>query len=143
MGEFGQSLLNETDPPISGLDKSVFMPPRRLHFTLGVMSLASTSSVVDTGGTTDRTIQSRTLDDAVRFLESLKHRVDDLRASRKLRVTLDSMDTLKLERGGGAHVLYLGPKDGNSKDIADEETDRLRRVCGTLDDLLRWTYGER
>ena len=140
MGSFGQSLLNETDPPISGLDKSVLVSPRRLHFTLGVMSLASTSSAGDTGGRS----QCRTLDDAVRFLESLKPRVDELlRVSatgsadqaQKIRVALNSMDTMNLEKGGMAHVLWVGPKDGNSKDIADEETNKFRRVCGELDDL--------
>ena len=137
MGRFGRSLLNETDPPISGLDKSVLVTPRRLHFTLGVMSLASTSSTLATEGTT---IRSRTLDDAARFLESLKPRLGDfLRIStadqaQKIRVTLNSMDTLKLERGGAAHVLWVGPKDGNSRDIADEETKRLRQLCGKLDD---------
>ena len=138
MERFGQSLLNETDPPISGLDKSVLIPPRRLHLTLGVMSLANTSSTVHTEGTID-SIQPRTPDDAVRFLESLKSRVDDLirvpvsastDRAQKIRVTLNSMDTMKLEDGGAAHVLWIGPKDGNSKDITDEETNRLRRVCG-------------
>jgi len=143
MGRFGQSLLNETDPPISGLDKSVLIPPRRLHFTLGVMSLASTSSAVYPEGTTDPTTQPRTVDYAVRFLESLKPRLDEiLRApvagsagqARKIRVVLDSMDTMKLENSGAAHVLWVGPRDGNSKNVTDEETNKFRRVCGELVD---------
>jgi len=146
MGRFGQSLLNGTDPPVSGLDKSVLIPPRRLHFTLGVMSLTNTSSVIGAAGITDPTIQPRTLDDAVRFLESLKPRVDDLlRASaagssnqiQKVRVALDSMDTMKLEKGGMAHVLWVGPKDGNSKDISDDRTNKLRKVCGKLNESLQ------
>jgi len=145
MGRFGQSLLDETDPPISGLDKSVLIPPRRLHLTLGVMSLGSTTSADRTEGTTDP-IQPRTLDDAVRFLESLKPRLDSLlRASapgsidqaQKIRLALNSMDTMKLEKGGAAHVLWVGPKDGNSKDITDEETNKLRQVCGEFCDLLQ------
>jgi activating signal cointegrator complex subunit 1 len=145
MGRFGQSLLDETDPPISGLDKSVLVPPRRLHLTLGVMMLASTASANRSEGTADH-IQPRTLDDAVRFLESLKPRLDDLlRVSvpgsidqaQKIRVVLDSMDTMKLEKGGAAHVLWVGPKDGNSKDIVDEETNRLRRVCGEFYELFQ------
>lgn len=139
MGRFGRSLLNETDPPILGLDKSVLISPRRLHFTLGVMSLASPSAATHPEGTTNP--QSRTLDDAIRFLENLKPRVDDLlRAStttsanqaQKIRVNLNSMDTMKLEKDGTAHVLWVGPKDGNSKDITDDETNKLRRVCGKL-----------
>jgi activating signal cointegrator complex subunit 1 len=146
MGRFGQSLLNETHPPISGLDKSVLISPRRLHFTLGVMSLASPSTAVDSEGTTDPRIQSRTLDDAVGFLESLKPHVDDLlRVSatgsvdqaQKIRVPLNSMDTMKLEKDGAAHVLWVGPRDGNLKDTTGEEVIKLRRVCGKLDDSLQ------
>lgn len=102
------------------------------------MSMGSTSSAVNTEGTTGP-VQPRTLDGAVRFLENLKPRVDELlRVSvsssidqaRKIRVALNSMDTMKLEKDGGAHVLWVGPKDGNSRDIADKETNRLRQICG-------------
>lgn len=155
MGRFGQSLLNESVPPVLGLDKSILIPPRRLHLTLGVMSLASTASAVHIQGTTDHT-QPRTLDDAVRFLESLKPHLDDLlRVSvpgsvdraQKIRITLNSMDTMKLEKDGAAHVLWVGPKDGNSKDIANEDTDRLRRVCGKFSMIcsdgmcgMKWSF---
>lgn len=100
------------------------------------MSLASAASTNRTEGTTGP-IQPRTLDDAVRFLESLKPRLDDLLRdsvpgsvdqSQKICVALNSMDTMKLGKGGAAHVVWVGPK--NSKDIADEEANRLRRVCG-------------
>jgi activating signal cointegrator complex subunit 1 len=140
MGRFGQSLLNETDPPILGLDESVLIPPRRLHFTLGVMSLASTPPTTNPEGTTGPLNQPRTIDDAVRLLENLKPRIDDiLRVSatgsagqaREVRVTLNSMDVMKLEKGSTAHVLWVGPKDGNSKNIADEGTNKFRQVCGT------------
>jgi len=42
------------------------------------------------------------------------------------------MDTMKLEKGGMAHVLWVGPKDENSRSIPDGETDKLKRVCGKL-----------
>lgn len=147
MGRFGQSLLDETDPPIPGLDKSVLILPRRLHLTLGVMSFAGTSSAERAEGSTNP-IQPRTLDDAVRFLESLKPRLDDLLRvpapgsidqAQKIRLVLDSMDTMKLEKGGTAHVVWVGPRDGNSKDVSDEETNRLRRVCGEFYNLLQRT----
>lgn len=145
MGRFGQSLLNETDPPIPGLDESILVPPRRLHLTLGVMALTRTTSTNRAGGSTDP-IQSRTLDDAVRFLEDLKPRLDDLLRvptsgpagkAQKVRVALDSMDTMKLEKDGAAHVLWVGPKGVNSRDVANEETNRLRRACGELHNLLQ------
>ena len=45
------------------------------------------------------------------------------------------MDTMKLEKGGAAHVLWIGPKDGNPRNIPDEETLKLKRVCGKFGDL--------
>jgi len=138
MERFGQSLLSDTNPPISGLDESVLVSPRRLHFTLGVMSLASTSSATGGIGPAGPVHQPHTVDDAVRFLQSLKPRVEDiLRApvsgsahqAQKIRVALNSMDVMKLDRGGAAHVLWVGPKGGNSKDTSDEETNKFRQVC--------------
>ena len=44
------------------------------------------------------------------------------------------MDTMKQEKGGAAHVLWIGPKDENPRNIPDEETLKLKRVCGKLCD---------
>ena len=110
------------------------------------MVLANMTSATDLEGTPSSTNGPRTVNDATRFLESLKPRVDDLlqasissssNRAQKLRVTLDSMDVMKLERGGAAHVLWLGPKDGNLKDIPDEGTYKLRQVCGASRDSSR------
>lgn len=147
MGRFRQSLLNETNPRISGLDESVLIHPRRLHFTLGVMSLASAPPFTNPEQATGSMGQSRTIDGAIRLLESLKPRLDELlRVSvsgpadqaQKTRVTLNSMDVMKLEKDGAAHVLWVGPKDGNSRDIADEGPDKLRQICGMLSDSSQW-----
>lgn len=143
MGRFEQSLLNETNPRIVGLDQSVLVPPRRLHFTLGVMSLASTRSVAGPVEATDPTNQTRTIDDAIRFLESLKPRVDELlrvsvsgsaNRAQKIRVPLNSMDVMNLEKEGAAHVLWVGPKHENLRDAADKEADKFKQVCGMLGD---------
>lgn len=110
------------------------------------MTLASTPSAFGPGRSTNPTAQyqSRTLNDAIRLLESLKPRINDLlRAlapgpaprARKVRVALNSMDTMKMERNGEAHVLWVGPKeDANGRGIPDEETIKLKHVCGKLDD---------
>ena len=143
MGRFGQSLLNGTNPRILGLDQSVLIPPRRLHFTLGVMSLASRPSAASPKEATDPASQSRTIDDAIRFLESLKPRVDELlRVSasgsadqaQKLRVPLNSMDAMKPEEGGLAHILWAGPKEGNPRGPSDEGIIKFRQVCGRFTD---------
>lgn len=110
------------------------------------MSLTSAPSAIGAEGAAVPMNRSRTLGDAVRFLESLKPRVDDiLRVSatgsadhaRKTRVTLNSMDTMKLENDGTAHVAWVGPKDGNAKNIRNGETKKLRQVCGAFVESLQ------
>jgi len=110
--------------------------------TLGVMTLASTSPAFGPGRSTNLTAQSRTLGDAIRLLESLKPRINDLlRAlapgpalrARKVRVALNSMDTMKTENSGAAHVLWVGPGGLNGLGIPDEETIKLKHVCGRSD----------
>ena len=149
MGRFGQTLLNETNPRVSGLDESVLIPPRRLHFTLGVMSLGNTPSAAGPRGATDPMSQSRTLEDAIRFLESLKPRLDEhLRVpvsgsagrAQKTRVALNSMDVMKLEKGGFANVLWVGPKDGGSRDITQGGGGKFRQVCGRSRDTSNDHY---
>ncbi|KAI0317856.1 hypothetical protein OF83DRAFT_1163714 [Amylostereum chailletii] len=79
---FTSALLN-CHPAISGFDPSIVVLPRRLHFTLGAITLLST----------------------------LRPRIMELLDGHKLRAGLERMDILKPERGDpkSAHVLYVGP----------------------------------
>lgn len=87
-----------TEPAIPGLDRSVIIPARRLHLTLGVMSL-------------DAEPTSRTLDGALALLHQVRPQVMQLLNGQKLRVAFRSMDIMKPERGDleRAHVMWVGP----------------------------------
>ncbi|KAL7279549.1 hypothetical protein ACG7TL_005947 [Trametes sanguinea] len=112
MQTFTDRLLAST-PPIPGLDRSIVIPPRRLHFTLGVMSLD-----VDKDGPANSEAPAaegrprRTLDAAKRVLDELKPRIAEILRGEKLR---------DQER---ANVMWVGPSlDGESarqlKAVAD------------------------
>ncbi|KAH7924975.1 hypothetical protein BV22DRAFT_1105190 [Leucogyrophana mollusca] len=108
--------LLQSAAPLPGLDKSIVIAPRRLHFTLGVMSLvdpAKTGHAVSSG--------MKTLPDALSLLSTLKPRIIELMQSHPLRVPLNSMNIMKPDGGDPdkAHVLWLGP---------DFNTDDARRL---------------
>ncbi|KAH9849437.1 AKAP7 2'5' RNA ligase-like domain-containing protein [Lenzites betulinus] len=113
MGAFTDALLGAT-PAIPGLDSTVVVPPRRLHFTLGVMSLD-----------TQPESEQRTLEKARAVLQVLRPRVLEALGGRRLSVRLDRMDVMRPERGDAerAHVMWVGPaQEGGSG-------RRLKRVA--------------
>ena len=73
MSAFTNALLAAT-PPIPGLDTTVVIPPRRVHFTLGVMSLD-----VDED-------KSRTLEAAKSVLQELRPKILEILKGEQLRV---------------------------------------------------------
>ena len=94
--------------------------PRRLHLTLGVMSLDLDDHLdPSTSGTRPRTLEA-----AVRFLNELKPRVMEMLAGHKLLVGLNLVDIMRPERGDleKAHVLWTGPSNEG------EDARRLRDV---------------
>ncbi|KAH9913462.1 kinase A anchor protein, partial [Epithele typhae] len=104
--QFRESVTAFTDallaasPTIPGLDQTVVMPARRLHFTLGVMSLNSQDS-------------ARTLAAAVALLQSVRPKILEVLRGKKLKVSLDRVDIMPPERGDQerAHVMWFGPAD--------------------------------
>ncbi|CCM05511.1 uncharacterized protein FIBRA_07734 [Fibroporia radiculosa] len=120
MSRFTGALL-AADPPIPGLDQSIVIPARRLHFTLGVMSL-------DIDGATTSNVQGtslRTLGAALSLLQEIRPRVMEMLGKERLRVGLNCMDIMKPERHDldRAHVMWVGPGQHG------DEAARLKRVA--------------
>ena len=132
MTSFTSDLLSQT-PQIAGLDGSIVIAARRLHLTLGVMSLsganaddASSRNTEQQGQTVDA--GKKTLTAALTLLTSLRPRLVSLLAGNPLRIPLTSLDIMKPERNDvdRAHVCFVGPSE---KDIESEGGRRLWAVC--------------
>ena len=115
------SALLQSAPAVAGLDRTIVIPARRLHLTLGVVSL-------DQPGSARANAPPPTLAAARALLESLRPRVLQMLRGQRLRVGLERMDVLQPERGDAsrAHVLFVGPVLGG------EDGRRLRSVCGAF-----------
>ncbi|KAH9890388.1 AKAP7 2'5' RNA ligase-like domain-containing protein [Cubamyces lactineus] len=119
MSKFTDALL-ATKPPIPGLDSTVVIPPRRLHFTLGVMSLDDAPSMP--GSTTG------TLEDAKKVLDELKPKIKEILRDEALKVKLDSVDIMPPEKRDQerAHVMWVGPS------LETESAKRLKTVADLI-----------
>jgi len=122
------------EPPIEGLDRSIVVHPRRLHLTLGVMSLTSSHSPslnpanpASNSGQEQKQEQEqgqqRDLASATALLTSLAPRLRALLAQNPLRVPLDKLAIMQPDPAR-AHVLYAEP------DLRSTDGQRLRSVCG-------------
>ncbi|KAH7884930.1 kinase A anchor protein [Phlebopus sp. FC_14] len=105
ISRFTDGLLKSA-PAVPGLDPSIAVAPRRLHLTLGVMSLVESVSPGDS-----LTEPPKTLSEALALLSSLGPRIKESLAENHLCVPLQRMDIMKPDRGDpdNAHVLWLGP----------------------------------
>jgi len=111
---FLDALLQHT-PPIPGLNPSITIDPRRMHLTLGVMSLSTAD---------ERNPGTKTLEEALALLESVRPMVGEILSGHKLLVSLDVMDVMNpLGDLDKANVLWLGPC------FAADDARRLRSVC--------------
>lgn len=117
ISSFTNGLLRST-PVLPGLDQSIVIAPRRLHLTLGVMTLVDSVSGAPSDG--------RTVSDALSLLRSLKPQIMGLLRGHRLCVPLQRMHIMEPDGGDPdrAHVLWLGP----SPDSPDAQ--RLQRVGG-------------
>ncbi|KAI0073014.1 hypothetical protein K474DRAFT_1686391 [Panus rudis PR-1116 ss-1] len=125
---FTQALL-ASDPVIPGLDQTVIIPPRRLHLTLGVMSLDRPSSSEQSQSSQ----RPKTLESAKALLDELKPRVMEILAGEKLRVGLKRVDIMRPDRGDleRAHVMWVGPSH------EDEDAKRLKKVSNFLSEEFK------
>jgi activating signal cointegrator complex subunit 1 len=124
MSAFTRTLLDSL-PVIPGLDQSIVIQPRRLHITLGVMSLTD-SSEEPSLSSFPSTEPPNSVSTALALLVSLKPRIQGLLAGAPLRVALRHADIMKPDHGdlARAHVLWVGPPSEG------EDATRLRRVAG-------------
>lgn len=127
MGSFTQALL-EHDPSISGLDPSILIAPRRLHLTLGVMSLdvGSVDNRDGATGTPELPASAKTLSGATALLQNLRPRILELLENAQLNVVFDRVDIMRPDRGDleKAHVMWVGPSQDS------EDARRLKLVSG-------------
>ncbi|EKM59199.1 uncharacterized protein PHACADRAFT_191520 [Phanerochaete carnosa HHB-10118-sp] len=129
---FTRSLLDSA-PAIPGLDESVVISPRRLHITLGVMSLSdalpdalpSRSGPASTQAGESASGTPRTVAAALALLRELRPRVQALLAGAPLRVALRHVDIMRPDRGDPerAHVMWAGPS------LDSEDARHLKRVA--------------
>ncbi|KAI9566274.1 kinase A anchor protein [Boletus coccyginus] len=122
VSSFTNGLLGTT-PALPGLDRTIVIPPRRLHLTLGVMSLESSEDsniAFDSQATNPR----KTLSEALSLLSSLRPQISELLCGARLKVPLHMMGIMPPDRGDPdkAHVLWLGPRHEN------EDAQRLHKV---------------
>ena len=115
LSAFTNALLTAS-PAIPGLDPTIVIPARRLHFTLGVMSLSSPPS---TRADASNSNAAHTLEAAMTLLRELRPRIEALLAGRRASVRLDSMDIMPPERRDAerAHVMWVGPSQTDDGDL--------------------------
>ncbi|KAJ7140848.1 kinase A anchor protein [Mycena epipterygia] len=130
--EFHQKLLPSGDAAtvdnvvIDGLDHSILVDPRRLHFTIGVMALSANSpQSVD-----PETSRGRTLAEAIALLHSLAPEINEI-THQPVLLSLDKMGVLKTKRQQ-AGVLYVGPRDENT-----EEAIKVSRIFDLVGQRFR------
>ncbi|KAG2038746.1 kinase A anchor protein [Suillus americanus] len=106
---FADGLLN-CKPALPGVDRGIVIAPRRLHLTLGVMTLENSPG--------------RTLADAQALLWKLRTRVMELLDGHSLCIPLTEMNIMNPDRSNAdnAHVLWLGPS------LNTEDAQRLKSV---------------
>ncbi|KIJ13191.1 hypothetical protein PAXINDRAFT_81607, partial [Paxillus involutus ATCC 200175] len=117
------SRLLQTTPVLPGLDRSIVVAPRRLHLTLGVMSLVD-SEPSNAALHNDLSNPRKTLPQALSHLETLRPQIAKILSGNHLFVPLQMMDIMQPDGGNpdNAHVLWFGPSSET------EDARRLRRV---------------
>ncbi|OBZ71711.1 GTP-binding protein rhoA [Grifola frondosa] len=145
VSSFTDALL-AASPAIPGLDQSVVIPPRRLHFTLGVMALdASDSSLNEDApvepSTPAAVVAPKTLATAISLLSTIKPQIMEILGQNKLNVMLDNMDIMKPEQRDltRAHIMWLGPSldNGNAqrlKTLSEFVHKQFRQAGLVVDD---------
>ncbi|EJC98340.1 uncharacterized protein FOMMEDRAFT_149150 [Fomitiporia mediterranea MF3/22] len=125
MNSFSSQLL-AAQPPIDGLDHSIIVTPRRLHLTLGVMSLEDDSAALSTAGGAAQV--KKTVSAASEYLKKIRPSINNALNGHALRVPLTAIDIMKPERNDAsrAHIMFAGP---SASDLRSVDGQRLKYVC--------------
>ncbi|KAL6300641.1 hypothetical protein BKA93DRAFT_740086, partial [Sparassis latifolia] len=132
MSAFTDALL-AASPAIPGLDESIVIPARRLHFTLGVMALTDGASEPIDSSPSPSPSTPRTLRTAAVLLEEIRPALLEMLDGARLRVALKSMDIVKPERQDleRAHVMWVRPSPRN------EDFERLRKLSNFVHEKFK------
>lgn len=114
------SALLASEPAISGLDASVLIPPRRLHITLGVLSLVKEEDKI-------KDASQSTIAKALDILVGLQERLrEEIAIAGPVRVPLVAMDIMRSAKGKATpHVLYVGPKEDEVEGTAVQRVSNI------------------
>ncbi|EUC61573.1 AKAP7 2'5' RNA ligase-like domain protein [Rhizoctonia solani AG-3 Rhs1AP] len=108
--------LQTASPPITGLDPSIVISPRRLHLTLGVMGLTAEGNQVTqppTNPSQERGMNGVThrqsITAAQALLDSLKPDIESALQGQPLQLCLNEFAVMRRSPTGEADVMYIGP----------------------------------
>ncbi|THV04682.1 hypothetical protein K435DRAFT_850545 [Dendrothele bispora CBS 962.96] len=136
VGRFQSSLLHAPNA-IRGLDPTIVVNPRRLHFTLGVMALQLDDDQVEPRISDDGGSQSRkTVQSALALLQSLQ---PQLRSEGALDAPLELMGAFEAREG--ARVLWVSPLQTDREGDSDEVKERRRKLA-RVSNLVHKTFKE-
>ncbi|KAJ3875608.1 AKAP7 2'5' RNA ligase-like domain-containing protein [Lentinula edodes] len=123
MTRFQSSLLEDS---VDGLDPSILIKPRRLHFTLGVMSLSPRSSISSQSTTT--------VESALTLLRSLQPQLTELCAVGKSGTLQASLERLgAFESTDGARVMWVSPRENEGWPESEEELEERVKLVRVAD----------
>ncbi|KAF9237987.1 kinase A anchor protein [Melanogaster broomeanus] len=122
VSSFTKGLL-ETTPTLPGLDQSIVVAPRRLHLTLGIMSLVDPEQS-NSDPNNESSNSRKTLPEALSLLSSLRPLIMEMLCGNCLSVPLEVVNIMQPDGGDPdkAHVLWVGPS------LETEEGQRLMKV---------------
>ncbi|KAJ3920309.1 kinase A anchor protein [Lentinula edodes] len=127
MTKFQSSLLEGS---VDGLDPSILIKPRRLHFTLGVMSLSPQSSISSQSSTT--------VESVLTLLRSLQPQLTELCAVGKSGTLQASLERLgAFESKDGARVMWVSPRENEGWPESEEELEERVKLVRVADMVHR------
>ncbi|KAF9078844.1 AKAP7 2'5' RNA ligase-like domain-containing protein [Rhodocollybia butyracea] len=125
---------------VEGIDPTILINPRRLHFTLGVMSLSSQDPDGDSAGSSSTT--SRTVEDALELLRSLQPQLTSLCTTGKsgnLQISLERIGAFEWNKG--ARVLWAGPRGNEGWSESEEEREERLKLIRVAEMVHRTFIG--